>query len=429
MRPHTSSRPGPAPGVRSSHRVRRRAFRNAACLRARRIASSRQSPHGTVRYDRSNPRPQVLIVDEYLLNFHPGANHDIEDYLESNGLEIIEARMTDVIRKTYFYQDAQAREFHVSQPLATKAFNRVANRLFETAHNVCDGIAKAHPLYEPACRMPELVRASDPSSTTRSTPAKACSSPPRSCTTPHAAAARSSSCSRSAACRTMWSDEASSSSSRNATPMRTSCRSTTTPMSASPTSRTACKCSSQTRRRNFQPRKRREHRHQGPGVAMARPRKSERDAAGIRLANAFWALLEHHRLANITVGMVAEGNSPRVLGHFQKHGRPHRPHHRGQGSRHCHSKHGIAGSSRCRDAHQPENGQIRAAHQQGGNISVKSASFRQNMCDDTAARAEHAIDHRIQPAASSRIIITEPDMKGIPEFFLSFVKNNSEFLA
>lgn len=39
---------------------------------------------------------------------------------------------------------------------------------------------------------------------------------------------------------------------------------------------------------------------------MARPRKSERDTAGIRLANAFWTLLEHHRLANITVGMVAE---------------------------------------------------------------------------------------------------------------------------
>ena len=39
---------------------------------------------------------------------------------------------------------------------------------------------------------------------------------------------------------------------------------------------------------------------------MARPRKSERSTADIRLANAFWALLEHHRLANITVGMVAE---------------------------------------------------------------------------------------------------------------------------
>lgn len=59
-----------------------------------------------VEYDRSNPRPTVLIVGEYLLNFHPGANRDIEAYLERNGFEIIEARMTDVIRKTYFYQDA-----------------------------------------------------------------------------------------------------------------------------------------------------------------------------------------------------------------------------------------------------------------------------------------------------------------------------------
>ena len=31
-----------------------------------------------VEYDRSRPRPTVLIVGEYLLNFHPGANHDIE---------------------------------------------------------------------------------------------------------------------------------------------------------------------------------------------------------------------------------------------------------------------------------------------------------------------------------------------------------------
>ena len=47
-----------------------------------------------VKYDRTNPRPRVLIVGEYLLNFHPGANHDIEAYLEKNGFEIIEAKMT-----------------------------------------------------------------------------------------------------------------------------------------------------------------------------------------------------------------------------------------------------------------------------------------------------------------------------------------------
>ena len=115
-----------------------------------------------VPYDRSNPRPTVLIVGEYLLNFHPGANHDIEDYLEKNGLEVIEARMTDVIRKTYFYQDSQVKEFKVDRPFADKATYAIDNRVFDLAHDVTDRIAKAHPLYTPPCRMPELVQASDP---------------------------------------------------------------------------------------------------------------------------------------------------------------------------------------------------------------------------------------------------------------------------
>lgn len=115
-----------------------------------------------VRYDRSNPRPTVLIVGEYLLNFHPGANHDVEKYLEDNGLEVIEARMTDVIRKTYFYKDAQAKEYHASIPFMQKAWNAVANKAFNIAHELCDRIACNHPLYSPAIRMDELVKASDP---------------------------------------------------------------------------------------------------------------------------------------------------------------------------------------------------------------------------------------------------------------------------
>lgn len=113
-------------------------------------------------YDRSEPKPTVLIVGEYLLNFHPGANHDIEDYLEKNGFEIIEARMTDVIQKTYFYQDTQIREYHLKRPVAKKAWFRMADLFFDMAHNMTDSIAKAHPLYEPACRMQELVKDSDP---------------------------------------------------------------------------------------------------------------------------------------------------------------------------------------------------------------------------------------------------------------------------
>ena len=115
-----------------------------------------------VPHDRTHRKPQVLIVGEYLLNFHPGANHDVELYLERNGLEVIEARMTDVIRKTYFYQHAQEKEYRVTRPIKEKAWHAVADNVFDVAHNVCDSIACAHPLYEPPCRMPDLVRASDP---------------------------------------------------------------------------------------------------------------------------------------------------------------------------------------------------------------------------------------------------------------------------
>ena len=109
------------------------------------------------KYDRSRLRPRVLIVGEYLLNFHPGANHDIEDYLEKNGFEIVEARMTDVIQKTYFYQDRQVKEQHVNRPVGKKLFYATADHIFDMAHNMTDRIAAHHPLYEKAARIQELA--------------------------------------------------------------------------------------------------------------------------------------------------------------------------------------------------------------------------------------------------------------------------------
>lgn len=115
-----------------------------------------------VKYDRSNPRPRVLIVGEYLLNFHPGANHDIERYLEANGMEIIEARMTDVIRKSYFYKNAQNLEYKIAKPFKEKALFKIESDIFNLAHDAADKIAAAHPLYEPPTRMQDLTKASDP---------------------------------------------------------------------------------------------------------------------------------------------------------------------------------------------------------------------------------------------------------------------------
>ncbi len=116
----------------------------------------------SVPHDRSRPRPRVLIVGEYLLNFHPGANHEVERYLERNGLEVVEARMADVIRKSYSYKHAQAREYHVDIPARERAWNAVADRLFSTALALVDRIARDFPLYERPASMAELAEKSDP---------------------------------------------------------------------------------------------------------------------------------------------------------------------------------------------------------------------------------------------------------------------------
>ena len=115
-----------------------------------------------VEYDRSRKRPQVLIVGEYLLNFHPGANHEIERYLEKNGFEIIEARMTDVIRKSYYCRDEQIKTYHLKKAVSRKIWYHTANRIFDVTHTAADSIAKKHPLYTPICRLSELAEKSDP---------------------------------------------------------------------------------------------------------------------------------------------------------------------------------------------------------------------------------------------------------------------------
>ena len=115
-----------------------------------------------VPYDRSNPRPTVLIVGEYLLNFHPGANHDIEDYLEKNGFEIIEAKMADVIQKTYFVRREQAKNYGVKKSIVERGFLDVVEQVFNTSHDFVESVAKQHPLFEPAAKLKDAARASDP---------------------------------------------------------------------------------------------------------------------------------------------------------------------------------------------------------------------------------------------------------------------------
>ncbi|MBE5871841.1 MAG: activase [Lachnospiraceae bacterium] len=115
-----------------------------------------------VEYDDSVKKPSVLIVGEYLLNFHPGANREIERYLENNNFEIIEAKMTDVIQKSYFCQGKQMEEFKVRRDVATRFWSGLANRFFDFAHKLTDHLAGNEILHEKSVLLNDLSKVSDP---------------------------------------------------------------------------------------------------------------------------------------------------------------------------------------------------------------------------------------------------------------------------
>ena len=50
----------------------------------------------------------------------------------------------------------------LKKPVDKKVWYHTANEVFDLAHQVTDAIAKKHPLYEPATRMQDLVKDSDP---------------------------------------------------------------------------------------------------------------------------------------------------------------------------------------------------------------------------------------------------------------------------
>ena len=183
---------------------------------------------------------------------------------------------------------------------------------------------------------------------------------------------------------------------------------------------------------------------------MARPRKSERDTADISLANAFWALLEHHRLANITVGMVteqAELNRGTFYYHFKSMDdlvdRAIEDEVLGNGSVLQNMLSLVAGSStaigfEAFTKHDME--KIVLLIKQGGidsfSIKVKRLMFgtwKAILCDEGEELSQST--RMIIEYSTSGVIgiiaygALHESGEAPPDFFLSFAKNNSDFLV
>ena len=103
-------------------------------------------------YDRSVRKPRVLVTGELLVNFHPGTNFHVEEYLERNDMEAILPRITYQFRKDFQAANSEIRDFGAH--LAPYSF--VLDAAVEGIQRYLERIAAAHPLYHKAPRPQDL---------------------------------------------------------------------------------------------------------------------------------------------------------------------------------------------------------------------------------------------------------------------------------
>ena len=116
-----------------------------------------------IAYARRERRPLVFITGEYLMTFHPGSNYNIEEYLESAGMEVKLPSMYDVYRNLMLMHTvSEVRDFHVRHSLYETIRCYAGDKFFDIAMVVAERIARKHPLYEAAMHLPDLARLSDP---------------------------------------------------------------------------------------------------------------------------------------------------------------------------------------------------------------------------------------------------------------------------
>ena len=106
-------------------------------------------------------RPQVFIIGEFLLNFHPTSNFNLVRYLEANGMEAVLPNVLDSFRRDFMRMETEQREFHVRYPVFEAALTSVTGRLFDHVLGRVNGIADTHPLHEHRAALPEVARLSD----------------------------------------------------------------------------------------------------------------------------------------------------------------------------------------------------------------------------------------------------------------------------
>ncbi|MDC7219769.1 MAG: acyl-CoA dehydratase activase [Spirochaetales bacterium] len=108
-------------------------------------------------YDRSERKPRVFMIGEFLLNFHPGSNNYIEDYLEENDLEVIMPNLFYSIHREYLLEMDQSAEYHVSVPAVKLFLTKATEKYVSHVVKKVNRVAARHPLWEEKPELREIA--------------------------------------------------------------------------------------------------------------------------------------------------------------------------------------------------------------------------------------------------------------------------------
>lgn len=97
---------------------------------------------------RMQRKPRVFIIGEFLLNFHPGSNNFIEDYLEKNGMEVIMPHLFYNIHREMLLEIDQGKEYHVRFPILQLFMTQLTERYVRHVLKKVEEVQTRHPFYE-----------------------------------------------------------------------------------------------------------------------------------------------------------------------------------------------------------------------------------------------------------------------------------------
>lgn len=113
-----------------------------------------------IEYDRSERRPRVFVIGEFLLNFHPTSNNNIETYLEDNGLEVVFPSLFHTLHREFLLGMDQKKDYHVRVPELKHLMNKISDKLIRAVLKKSHKVASRHPLFEKQTPLKEIAELS-----------------------------------------------------------------------------------------------------------------------------------------------------------------------------------------------------------------------------------------------------------------------------